>query len=55
MAQLTVRDLDAMLDSFARGDPVEEEIEELDGIGRFGWAVDPEGTASSSGSPTLAS
>ncbi len=53
MVNFTVRDLDAMLAQLrAAGVEVDEKIELMDGIGRFGWAVDPEGTASSSGSRT---
>jgi predicted enzyme related to lactoylglutathione lyase len=37
-------DLDAMLAQLrAAGVETDERVEELDGIGRFGWAVDPEG------------
>ena len=44
MVNFTVRDLDAMLEQLrAAGVEVDEKIEELTGIGRFGWAVDPEG------------
>ena len=44
MVNFTVRDLDAMLAQLrAAGVEVDEKIEDLDGIGRFGWAVDPEG------------
>jgi predicted enzyme related to lactoylglutathione lyase len=44
MVNFTVRDLDAMLAQLrAAGVEVDERIEVLDGIGRFSWAVDPEG------------
>jgi predicted enzyme related to lactoylglutathione lyase len=44
MVNFTVRDLDAMLAQLrAAGVDVDDKLEELDGIGRFGWATDPEG------------
>ena len=44
MVNYTVGDLDAMLAQLrAAGIEVDDSIHELDGIGRFGWAVDPEG------------
>jgi predicted enzyme related to lactoylglutathione lyase len=44
MVNFTVRDLDAMLAQLrAAGVEVDEKVETLDGIGRFGWATDPEG------------
>ena len=44
MVNFTVRDLDAMLAQLrAAGVEVDERIEVMDGIGRFSWAVDPEG------------
>jgi predicted enzyme related to lactoylglutathione lyase len=44
MVNFTVRDLDAMLAQLrAAGVEVDEKVEVLEGIGRFGWAVDPEG------------
>ena len=44
MVNFTVRDLDAMLAQLRdAGIEVDDRIELLDGIGRFGWAVDPEG------------
>jgi predicted enzyme related to lactoylglutathione lyase len=44
MVNFTVRDLDAVLAQLREaGVEVDHEIEELDGVGRFGWAVDPEG------------
>ena len=43
MVNFTVRDLDAMLAQLREaGIEVDETVHELDGIGRFGWAVDPE-------------
>lgn len=44
MVNFVVRDLDAMLAQLrADAVDVDERIEELPGIGRFGWATDPEG------------
>ena len=44
MVNFRVADLDAMLAQLrAGGAPVEEKIQVMDGIGRFGWAADPEG------------
>ena len=44
MINFRVRDLDAMLEQFrARGADVDAEIQEMDGVGRFGWVTDPEG------------
>ena len=44
MVNYTVIDLDAMLAQLRNsGVEVDEKVEELEGIGRFGWAVDPEG------------
>ena len=44
MVNYTVADLDAMLAQLRdAGVEVDEKIEVLDGIGRFGWAVDPAG------------
>jgi predicted enzyme related to lactoylglutathione lyase len=44
MVNFTVPDLDAMLAQLRdAGVEVDDTIEELEGIGRFGWAVDPEG------------
>jgi predicted enzyme related to lactoylglutathione lyase len=40
----TVSDLEAMREQLREGGvEVDERVEELEGIGRFGWAVDPEG------------
>ena len=44
MVNFTVGDLDAMRAQLREaGVEVDERVEELEGIGRFGWAVDPEG------------
>ena len=44
MVNYTVDDLDAMLTQLrAAGVEVDDSTHEIDGIGRFGWAVDPEG------------
>ena len=44
MLNFRVSDLDAMLEQLRGADvPVDEGIEVMDGIGRFGWAADPEG------------
>ena len=44
MLNFRVSNLDAMLDQLRGADvPVDEAIEVMDGIGRFGWATDPEG------------
>ncbi len=44
MVNFTVSNLDAMRDQLrAAGVEVDETTEELEDIGRFGWAVDPEG------------
>ncbi len=44
MLNFRVRDLDAMLAQLrGAGVPVEDKVEVMEGIGRFGWAVDPEG------------
>ncbi|HEX5608927.1 MAG TPA: VOC family protein [Solirubrobacterales bacterium] len=44
MLNFRVRDLDAMLAQLrAKGANVAEETQDMDGIGRFGWATDPEG------------
>jgi predicted enzyme related to lactoylglutathione lyase len=45
MLNFRVRDLDAMLAQLrARGADVAEETQDMDGVGRFGWVTDPEGT-----------
>ena len=44
MLNFRVRDLNAIRDQLrAAGATVDDATEALDGIGRFGWAVDPEG------------
>jgi predicted enzyme related to lactoylglutathione lyase len=44
MINLRVRDLDAMLAQLrAGGATVLDDVQEMDGLGRFGWAEDPEG------------
>lgn len=44
MLNFRVNDLDAMLAQLrAAGADVEERLEVMEGIGRFGWAADPEG------------
>ena len=44
MVNYTVGDLDALLAQLREaGVEVHEKVEVLEGIGRFGWAIDPEG------------
>ena len=44
MLNFRVRDLDAMLTQLrARGAAVDDETQDMDGVGRFGWVTDPEG------------
>ena len=44
MLNFRVRDLDAMLEQLrAQGTEVAAEIQEMAGVGRFGWVTDPEG------------
>lgn len=44
MINFRVGDLDAMLRQLRdAGVPVDDRVEEMPGIGRFGWATDPEG------------
>ena len=44
MLNFRVRDLDAMLAQLrAAGAAVADEVQDLDGVGRFGWVTDPEG------------
>lgn len=44
MLNFRVRDLNAMLAQLrAAGADVAEEIQDMDGVGRFGWVTDPEG------------
>jgi predicted enzyme related to lactoylglutathione lyase len=44
MLNFRVRDLDAMLAQLrAAGADVDDETQEMSGVGRFGWVTDPEG------------
>ena len=44
MINFRVRDLDAMLGQLrAGGVDVDDDVQAMDGIGRFGWGTDPEG------------
>ncbi|TDP95200.1 VOC family protein [Labedaea rhizosphaerae] len=44
MLNFRVRDLDAMLAQLrAKGADVVDDIQDMDGVGRFGWVTDPEG------------
>ncbi|MEP9364556.1 VOC family protein [Nocardioides sp. CN2-186] len=44
MLNFRVRDLDAMLAQLrSAGADVAEEVQDMDGVGRFGWVTDPEG------------
>ncbi|GLZ53402.1 hypothetical protein Acsp07_30190 [Actinomycetospora sp. NBRC 106378] len=44
MLNFRVRDLDAMLAQLRRhGAAVDHEVQDMDGVGRFGWVTDPEG------------
>lgn len=44
MLNFRVRDLDAMLAQVkAAGANVDNETQDMDGVGRFGWVTDPEG------------
>ena len=44
MLNFRVRDLDAMLAQLrSNGATVAEETQDMDGVGRFGWVIDPEG------------
>jgi predicted enzyme related to lactoylglutathione lyase len=44
MLNFRVRDLDAMLAQLrAKGADVADEIQSMDGVGRFSWVTDPEG------------
>ncbi|MFG2975583.1 VOC family protein [Streptomyces sp. NPDC048331] len=44
MLNFRVRDLDAMLAQLrAQGAAVDEETQDMEGVGRFGWVTDPEG------------
>jgi predicted enzyme related to lactoylglutathione lyase len=45
MLNFRVRDLDAMLAQLrAKGADVASETQDMEGVGRFGWVTDPEGT-----------
>lgn len=45
MLNFRVRDLDAMLAQLRTGGAaVHDEVQEMPGVGRFGWVTDPEGT-----------
>ena len=45
MLNFRVRDLDAMLTQLrAKGADVAKETQDMEGVGRFGWVTDPEGT-----------
>jgi predicted enzyme related to lactoylglutathione lyase len=44
MLNFRVRDLDAMPAQLrAKGADAEDETQDMEGVGRFGWATDPEG------------
>jgi predicted enzyme related to lactoylglutathione lyase len=44
MLNFRVRDLDAMLAQLrARGADVAKDVQNMEGVGRFGWVTDPEG------------
>lgn len=44
MLNFRVRDLDAMLAQLrAAGADVSDDVQDMDGVGRFGWVTDPEG------------
>jgi hypothetical protein len=44
MVNFRVRDLDAMLNQLREaGVTVDDDVQVMEGIGRFGWGVDPEG------------
>ncbi|WP_072482331.1 VOC family protein [Amycolatopsis australiensis] len=44
MLNFRVRDLDAMLAQLrARGAEVADDVQDMAGVGRFGWVTDPEG------------
>jgi predicted enzyme related to lactoylglutathione lyase len=44
MVNFRVRDLDAMLTQLrSKGAAVSDEIQAMEGVGRFGWVTDPEG------------
>jgi predicted enzyme related to lactoylglutathione lyase len=44
MLNFRVRDLDAMLAQLReKGATVSDDVQEMDGVGRFGWVTDPDG------------
>jgi len=44
MVNFRVGDLDAMLAQLRdKGADVDDDVQEMDGVGRFGWVTDPEG------------
>jgi predicted enzyme related to lactoylglutathione lyase len=44
MLNFRVRDLDAMLEQLrAKGADVVQETQDMEGVGRFGWVIDPAG------------
>lgn len=44
MLNFRVRDLDAMLAQLrAAGADVSDDVQDMDGVGRFGWVTDPDG------------
>jgi predicted enzyme related to lactoylglutathione lyase len=44
MLNFRVADLDAMLAQLrGLGAAVDDEVQEMEGVGRFGWVIDPEG------------
>jgi predicted enzyme related to lactoylglutathione lyase len=44
MCNFRVADLDAMLEQLrAKGADVVDDVQEMEGVGRFGWVIDPEG------------
>jgi predicted enzyme related to lactoylglutathione lyase len=44
MLNFRVRDLDAMLAQLrAKGADVVDDVQEMEGVGRFGWVIDPAG------------
>ena len=44
MLNFRVRDLDAMLAQLRElGAEVVDDVQDMDGVGRFGWVIDPEG------------
>jgi predicted enzyme related to lactoylglutathione lyase len=54
MVNFSVNDLDAMLAQVrAAGTPVDDHIETMDGVGRFGWIIDPAGNRTDFGKRRL--